>query len=232
MKSHTDSAVDILLVDDRPENLKALESILESLGHRLAFASSAEGAVAQVEARDLAVALVDVGMSGTCAFDTLEQIVANERGCLVPVIMLAPHSPHEAIRAYRAGAADFVAGPAQPELLRSKVAVFAELFRRRQHEASRVDEILDVAMDAVVVFDESETVREFNGVAARVFAMSASEAVGRPVARLFVDAASRDIIGEIRSLAERRQARPRSDVSADLPHSLMACRSNGDRFPV
>jgi CheY-like chemotaxis protein len=119
----------ILLVDDRPENLLALEAILSSLGQELVSVRSGETAVDAAIADDFAVILLDVVMPGMDGFETAEQIKQRGRTPDVPIIFLtAAGDPELAFRGYAAGASDYISKPFDPWVLRAKVSVFVELF--------------------------------------------------------------------------------------------------------
>jgi CheY-like chemotaxis protein len=131
-------AAKILLVDDRPENLLALEAILSGLGHELVKASSGEEALKRLLTEDVAVILLDVQMPGMDGFETASHIKQRERTRDIPILFLTAidGAAHQAFRGYAAGAVDYLAKPFDPWVLRAKVAVFVELHeRRRQLEA-------------------------------------------------------------------------------------------------
>ena len=145
--------VDILLVDDRPENLLALEAVLEPLGQRLVRAASGEEALRALLARDYALILLDVQMPGMNGFETAQLIKARERSRGIPIIFLTAISKEEAyvVRGYEAGAVDYLFKPFNPDVLRSKVAVFVELHHkreqlRRQEQALRAAERREVEL--------------------------------------------------------------------------------------
>ncbi len=120
----------ILLVDDRPENLLALEAILSSLDQTLVRASSGEEALKALLADDFAVILLDVQMPGMDGFETASHIKRRERTRDIPIIFLTAinREPQHAFRGYSAGAVDYLAKPFDPWVLRAKVAVFVELY--------------------------------------------------------------------------------------------------------
>lgn len=124
----------ILLVDDRPENLLALEAILSSLGQTLVRARSGEEALKALLADDYAVILLDVQMPGMDGFETAAHIKRRERTRDIPIIFLTAISrePQHAFRGYSAGAVDYLAKPFDPWVLRAKVAVFVELYRKNR----------------------------------------------------------------------------------------------------
>ncbi|HET9945047.1 MAG TPA: response regulator [Actinomycetes bacterium] len=124
----------ILLVDDRPENLLALEAILSSLDQTLVRATSGEEALKALLAEDFAVILLDVQMPGMDGFETASHIKRRERTRDIPIIFLTAinREPQHAFRGYSAGAVDYLAKPFDPWVLRAKVSVFVELYLKNR----------------------------------------------------------------------------------------------------
>ncbi|GAA1589066.1 response regulator [Streptomyces globosus] len=122
----------ILLVDDRPENLLALEAILSALDQTLVRASSGEEALKALLTDDFAVILLDVQMPGMDGFETAAHIKRRERTRDIPIIFLTAinHGPHHTFRGYAAGAVDYISKPFDPWVLRAKVSVFVELYTK------------------------------------------------------------------------------------------------------
>ncbi len=122
----------ILLVDDRPENLLALEAVLEPLGLDLVRADSGTAALHQVLERDFAAILLDVQMPGMDGFEVAQHLRSTERSRHIPILFLTAidATPDRVMQGYTLGAVDFLQKPLHPGVLRSKVAVFAELDRR------------------------------------------------------------------------------------------------------
>src|SRR5919202_5557715 len=133
----------ILLVDDRPQNLVALEAILEPLGHRLVSAGSGDEALRHLLQEEFAVILLDVQMPGLDGFETAELIKQRERTRNIPILFLTAISKdrRHVFRGYETGAVDYIFKPFDAEILRSKVAVFVELNEQRQ-ELARHEERL------------------------------------------------------------------------------------------
>ncbi len=126
------ATVDILIVDDQPENLLALAAVLEPLRHRVVQASSGEEALKRLLEDDFAVILLDVQMPGLDGFETAEYIKRRERTRQVPIIFLTAidKESHHVFRGYSVGAVDYLFKPFEPEILRSKVAIFVELHQK------------------------------------------------------------------------------------------------------
>ncbi|GAA1270659.1 response regulator [Sphaerisporangium rubeum] len=120
----------ILLVDDREENLIALEAILSSLDVVAVRAKSGEEALKALLAIDFALILLDVRMPGMDGFETAAHIKRRERTRNIPIIFLTvvDSAPDYAFRGYAAGAVDYLTKPFDPWVLRAKVSVFVELY--------------------------------------------------------------------------------------------------------
>ncbi|HXL87150.1 MAG TPA: response regulator, partial [Gemmatimonadaceae bacterium] len=135
--------VNLLLVDDRPENLLALEAILEPLGQLLIRANSGPDALKQVLGSEFAAILLDVQMPGMNGFEVAEIIKSREKSRTIPIIFLSAISKEDAyvFKGYSMGAVDYVFKPFNPDVLRSKVAVFVDLYLK-QREIQRQGDLL------------------------------------------------------------------------------------------
>jgi sigma-B regulation protein RsbU (phosphoserine phosphatase) len=133
----------ILLVDDRRANLDALEAVFESQGYELVSVTSGQEALDQVERREFAVVLLDFQMPAMDGVQTAQKMRerAARLGRRVPIIFVTAIDIDRAriLRAYDAGAVDFMQKPLEPQVLRAKVAVFADLYRSKRlaSEATR-----------------------------------------------------------------------------------------------
>ena len=138
-----DDRVNILMVDDQPENLVALEAMLEGLGQNLIAARSGRDALRALLTVDAAVVLLDVKMPDMDGFETAELIRSRERTRNTPIIFLtaADRSEALALRGYAVGAVDYLIKPVIPELVRSKVAVFVELAKKSQQLSRQADQL-------------------------------------------------------------------------------------------
>jgi signal transduction histidine kinase len=134
----------ILLVDDKPANLLALQAMLGGLEHELVTARSGPEAIAQLEVREFAVVLLDLQMPVMDGVETALEMsqLGRARGQAVPIIFLTATdvTVPRVLSAYESGAVDFMQKPLQPEILRSKVAIFAELYRARQRLVAEIEE--------------------------------------------------------------------------------------------
>src|SRR2546423_53367 len=242
--TRVDDHVDILIVDDRAENLLALEAILEPLHQQLIRASSGEEALRRLLERDFAVILLDVQMPGMNGFEPARLIKARERTKYIPIIFLTAISKEEAyvFEGYSVGAVDYLFKPFQPEILRSKVAAFVDLYMRQRNVAAkeavvreserremelrhmrelwesqaRFREVVTSALDAIILFDDAANITLFNSAAERMFCSSSSDAVGTPVSRFFPDNAE-----AVRELRASMSHELRTPINAVLGYSTL-----------
>src|SRR4051812_25217827 len=141
--SEAEGKVNILLVDDRPDKLLALEAVLEDLGQNIVRAYSGREALRHVLNTEFAVILLDVNMPGMDGFETASLIRQRKSSEHVPIIFITAFGDEmHMARGYSLGAVDYILTPVIPEVLRSKVTVFVDLFRkteqvRRQAESLR-----------------------------------------------------------------------------------------------
>jgi CheY-like chemotaxis protein len=124
----------ILLVDDRDENLVALEAILSSLDQELVSVQSGEAALKALLTDEFAVILLDVVMPGMDGFETATHIKRRVKTRDIPIIFLTAVNadPDYAFRGYAAGAVDYISKPFDPWVLRAKVSVFVELYNKNR----------------------------------------------------------------------------------------------------
>ncbi|TAK76341.1 MAG: hybrid sensor histidine kinase/response regulator [Aquabacterium sp.] len=135
-------AVGILMVDDEPANLLALEAVLAPLKQRLVRAGSGNEALRHLLTDDFAVILMDVRMPGMSGFDCAAMIRSRPRSRSTPIIFLTGSEQGESaiFEGYSAGAVDYLMKPAVPEVLRSKVSVFVELAQSHRRLQQQVRE--------------------------------------------------------------------------------------------
>ena len=124
----------LLIVDDEPANLAALEVVLSPLGHRLEMASSGREALRALLHDEFAAVLLDVRMPDMDGFETAELIRSRPSTQSTPIIFITalPHAEQDMQRAYRVGAADVIFKPFVPEFLRTKLSVFIELHQQQR----------------------------------------------------------------------------------------------------
>jgi PAS domain S-box-containing protein len=253
--------VEILLVDDRPENLLALEAILEPLNQTLIRAHSGDEALRKLLLHDFAVILLDVQMPGINGFETARLIKARERTRYIPIIFLTAISKDEeyVFEGYSVGAVDYLAKPFQPDILRSKVNVFVDLYLKQKQLTSqqlllqaselrelelkhmlemteseaRFSEIVGSAMDAIIVFDADWKISLFNAAAERMFGLPADKAIDHELQQLIPESIRQDVLDRICHIS----ATVGDGSSPHVPESehtlsFSGQRTNGEQFPV
>ena len=124
----------VLIVDDRPENLLALEAVIETLDITVRRANSGEDALRRLLTDEVAVIILDVQMPGLDGFETAAHIKGREKTKRIPIIFLTALSTdsEHMLRGYGSGAVDYVSKPFDPEVLRAKVSVFVDLYRHER----------------------------------------------------------------------------------------------------
>src|SRR2546422_556495 len=141
-----EAKANILLVDDRPESLLALEVVLADLGQNLVRADSGRQALRCVLMQDFAVILLDVHMPGMNGFETAALIRERERSMHTPIVFLTASDQSElaVFRGYSVGAVDYLIKPFAPEILKSKVAVFVDLFQMREKARQQANQLVAI----------------------------------------------------------------------------------------
>ncbi|GAA4576019.1 response regulator [Planotetraspora kaengkrachanensis] len=188
----------VLLVDDREENLIALEAILSSLDLVPIRARSGEEALKALLATEFALILLDVRMPGMDGFETAAHIKRRERTRNIPIIFLTvvDSAPDYAFRGYAAGAVDYLTKPFDPWVLRAKVAVFVELYnmnRRLAEQAALLRERLSSELSGSAG-DQASVLPELSR---RITAVEDELARARDLARKSADTAMDDSLSSL-----------------------------------
>ena len=138
--------VNILIVDDLPDKLLVLESILETLGQRIVKARSGEEALRRVLEQEFAVILLDVNMPGMDGFETATLIRRRKKSAHTPIIFITAFADEiQSTTGYSLGAVDYILTPVVPEVLRTKVSVFVDLFQMAQQVRRQAEERIALA---------------------------------------------------------------------------------------
>lgn len=194
--------VNILMVDDQPGKLLSYEAILGDLGENLLKANSGREALEQLLKREVAVVLMDVSMPELSGFDLADMIRQHPRFQRTAIIFIsAVHlSDVDLLKGYARGAVDYISVPVIPELLRAKVSVFVELYRKtrqleelnRELEArvaertillQRSADLLELATEAIMVRDASGRVTYWNAGAETLYGWKRDEMLGQDLHR-------------------------------------------------
>ena len=133
----------VLLVDDTPRNLTALEALLEPLGQKLVTARSGEEALKALLREEFACILLDVRMPGLDGYETARLVRMREKTRHVPILFITAHDATEqdTLRGYASGAVDFLTKPFNPEILLGKVSAFVDLHLRERQVLAQESEL-------------------------------------------------------------------------------------------
>jgi signal transduction histidine kinase/DNA-binding response OmpR family regulator len=138
----------ILVIDDRQENLLTMRLILEQLGQNVVTAESGREALRWLLDQDFAVILLDVNMPGMDGFETAALIRQRKRSVSTPIIFITAYSDEmHTAQGYSLGAVDYILSPVVPEVLRTKVSVFVELFLKNEQVKRHADERVALARE-------------------------------------------------------------------------------------
>jgi PAS domain S-box-containing protein len=220
--------VDILMVDDHVDNLLALEGILKSPQYNLVSVGSGRAALKQLLDREFALILLDVMMPDMDGFETAELIRAREQSRHTPIIFLTAidQLQGDETRGYAAGAVDFLFKPLNPDILRSKVRAFVDLFlkgrelqargekiRARELEEHRRklevvqtqrDRFFSLSSDMMVVLDKDGIIRDASLASEKTLGVPARELRGTALADLFQASNRKQILSALQALQEGR----------------------------
>jgi PAS domain S-box-containing protein len=174
----------VLLVDDQPENLLALDAVLKPLGLNTVRATSGEQALRRLLDEDFAAILLDVQMPNMDGFETAEYIKQRERTQHIPIIFLTAidKERQEVFRGYSVGAVDYLFKPFDPDVLRSKVAVFVDLYEKNaalKESEERFRTAFANAPIGIGLLDIDGRWLEVNAALSQLLGYSERELVGR-----------------------------------------------------
>jgi len=188
----------ILIVDDKPENLLALERVLRETAAQTVRAGSGNEALKATLHHDFALAILDVQMPEMDGYELAEYLRGEEKTKHLPIIFLTAlySDEHHVFKGYAAGAVDFVTKPYRPEIMVAKARVFLELDRQKRELLEKVEverakryleNILLSMVDAVIVVSEDGLIQTVNDAFLSLSGYGHDEITGMPLTRLFED---------------------------------------------
>ena len=183
----------ILIVDDLPENLLALDALIRQAGIVVHQAQSADAALTQLLQHEFALAILDVQMPGMNGFELAELMRGTERTRHIPIVFVsaAGRERDYAFPGYESGAVDFLHKPLDPHAVRSKVTVFVDLWRQRRAVRTQVDELEEARRRQQVLVDELQATQLELERAVRMrdeFMSMVSHEMRTPLNTLFLEA--------------------------------------------
>ncbi len=151
--------IKILLVDDEPRNLDALEAILDDRGYLLLRANDADKALRLLLENDVAAIVLDIKMPGVSGFELAELIKGTKKFRQIPIVFLTAYlvDDEDVLTGYGAGAVDYLTKPVNPLILRHKVAVFADLFRKTRALAELNEHLETRVLERTAELEQSES---------------------------------------------------------------------------
>ena len=207
---------ELLAVDDSAASLEAIRAVVEPLGAELLTASTGEDALrCLLREPDVAAILLDVNLPGIDGFETAAAIRRRQKTRYVPIIFVTGEDrPGRSLEAYTAGAVDYLVKPFDPAVLRSKLSVFLDLHRLRQHAADLTHRALH---DSLTGLPNRE-----------LFCDRLEQALGRarrrtvPTAVLFID------LDDFKEVNDTRGHKVGDDVLVEAAHRLRRLVRTGD----
>jgi len=167
--------VDILIVDDLPEKLLVLETVLQSLGQNLVLARSGAEALREILKREFAVILLDVNMPDIDGIETASLIRRYKKSAYTPIIFITAYADEvQTQRGYALGAVDYIFSPVIPEVLRSKVKVFVDLHQAQRRIRDQAEERIALVQAEAARLAAEENSRRINFLARASHELGAS----------------------------------------------------------
>lgn len=174
--------LNILLVDDRVENLVALEAVLMSPHYNLVRANSGEEALKLILKEDFSLILLDVQMPGLDGFETAKLIRMRKRSHNIPIIFITAinHASEYVLKGYQIGATDYIIKPFHPDTLKFKVQGYLRVYQDRV-SYEKITNILESISDAFISVDNNWQLTYINKEAVRIFHLSNNSLEGKSI---------------------------------------------------
>ena len=154
----------ILAIDDKPENLLALEAVLDDFQCELLCVTSGDEGLKLILEHEFALALVDVQMPGMNGFEVAELMRGIKKSKYLPIIFITANQDQEAkFKGYEAGAVDFLFKPLDSNVLKSKVSIFLDLYKQKALVSARASELkekMEKALGEIEIRKRSEKIHE------------------------------------------------------------------------
>ena len=200
-------SVKLLLVDDREENLIAVEAILESDSYVFVRANSGKEALkVLLHDQDFSLILMDVKMPGLDGFETASLIYERDRLKHIPVIFISAHSysNEKMYQGYKSGAIDYIYKPIDPQLLKAKVAAFVEIYKKNREliiqgqnmqklnstlkkQSQYVRSLIEASLDPLATINEEGIITDLNEAMTKITGLSREEIRGSYFFDYFTD---------------------------------------------
>ena len=238
----------LIVVDEHPENLLIIESVLQSLGQNIVKAGSGAEALNVLLHQDFILIILDVQISKQEEFEIDQIRKKYPKIQEIPIIFLLTFIPNQAqiFPKNLGGRIDYLFKPIVPEILKAKVSVFIELYQQKlqiqqqsesrlhQAEAAIIDSgmrlaaILDIANDAIITVNESRKITLFNKSAEKIFGYAALDIVSRSLETLFPERFAANYCEKIANLAQVISA----FNEIKKPLEIFGLRQDGKEFPA
>jgi PAS domain S-box-containing protein len=250
IQSRNGAKVNVLIVDDSPDSLLALEAILGGMDRNVVKASSGQEALKYLLKEDVGIILLDVKMAGMDGYETAAIIRERDKTRDVPIIFLTAYHKDETdvAKGYSHGAVDFMFKPIVPDVLKSKVDVFVELSRRTaelkrknveleraQKELLRTkaaESLIKHAPDPLFVSDLDGKILQANDAATELLGVQPGELVEQSLSRFLSQEETAAFIAALREAAKKGVVRnaklhPCSSTGEVIPTTLNASALRG-----
>ncbi len=223
---------EILIVDDKKDNLLALNALLQRDDVKVFQALSGVEALELMMKYDFCLALLDVKMPGMSGFELAELMRGSAKTKNIPIIFVTATAKEQSFsfKGYESGAVDFLLKPLDPHAVKSKVNIFIELFQHRKELKAAEEKfrgLLETAPDAIVIVDENGRIELANKRSESVFGYDRSEMIGRQIEMLMPERYHSAHVRHRNGYCAEPSARPMGRAL-----ELYGRRKDGSEFPI